>query len=178
MLSYIHVNRRLLDRKKDEIRIWYEMGGSELALLGIQMIADTEDRLSCLQVGSISATAFFFLFFSFALYLYFRCSSFSFFCLFFLLASLVLIYSLPVSILNHLFIYTSFVKIHVCNYTYSPLTQAAIANPCEHVKACKTRTTTSYVPALSKDPKALSRNKGAFNKNTLEIRFSNHYRYL
>lgn len=46
MLSYIHVNRRLLDRKKDEIRTWYEMEDSELALLEMQMIADTEDRPS------------------------------------------------------------------------------------------------------------------------------------
>jgi len=46
MLSYIHVNRRLLDRKKYEIRTWYEREDSELALLEMQMIADTEDRPS------------------------------------------------------------------------------------------------------------------------------------
>jgi len=46
MLSYIHVNRPLLDRKKDEIRTWYQREDSELALLEMQMIADTEDRPS------------------------------------------------------------------------------------------------------------------------------------
>ena len=46
MLSYIHVNRCLLDRETDEIRTWYEMEDSELALLEMQMIADTEDRQS------------------------------------------------------------------------------------------------------------------------------------
>ena len=45
-LSYIHVNRHLLDRKKDEICSWYEMEDSEVALLEMQMIADIEDRQS------------------------------------------------------------------------------------------------------------------------------------
>ena len=116
MLSYIHVNRRLLDRKKSEICTWYDMEDSELALLEMQIIADTEDRQSWVYWYHC-----FFVFFRFTI-LYFCC-------LFvppsLLLACLMLIHSLQVLLLNRLFIFISSVKIHVCNYTYSPLLLAA-----------------------------------------------------